>query len=180
MLCPKAKGVDVDAQGSVNGIPVLEVDVESFKEKPWRKHGSHLSDYFNYGFNEDSWKAYCENQRRLRMGYVSRNGGLPCFRSDYSSPSNHYKSALSRKTSSTINVIGGQTGTISRVEERRRHNIEGNNIQVLSEPSDAEHSATKMPSFFPPHLFSRLHPTMLTTPLPFLHHATLLEHPLPL
>lgn len=38
-VCPKAKGVDVDAQGSVNGIPVLEVDVESFKEKPWRKHG---------------------------------------------------------------------------------------------------------------------------------------------
>ena len=29
----------MDAQGSVNGIPVLEVDVESFEEKPWRKHG---------------------------------------------------------------------------------------------------------------------------------------------
>ncbi|CAB1324132.1 unnamed protein product [Coregonus sp. 'balchen'] len=35
--------------------------------------GSDLSDYFNYGFNEDSWKAYCEKQRRLRMGYEVMN-----------------------------------------------------------------------------------------------------------
>ncbi|XP_036834284.1 pre-mRNA 3'-end-processing factor FIP1-like isoform X2 [Oncorhynchus mykiss] len=92
---------------------------------------------------------------------------LPCFRSDYSSPSNHYKSALSRKTSGTPNVIGGQTGTISQVEEQRRHNIEGNNIQVLSKPSDTEPTPTKMP---PSSL--RLHPTMSTPPLhSFLHHV---------
>ena len=35
-----------------------------------------------------------------------------------------------RKPSGTIDVIGGQTATISRVEGRRRHNLEGNNIQV--------------------------------------------------
>lgn len=29
--------------------------------------GADLSDYFNYGFNEDTWKAYCDKQRRLRM-----------------------------------------------------------------------------------------------------------------
>ncbi|KAK6308883.1 hypothetical protein J4Q44_G00203460 [Coregonus suidteri] len=170
---PKAKGVDLDALGSVNGIPVLEVDMESFEEKPWRKPGSDLSDYFNYGFNEDTWKTYCEKQRRLRMGYEGmnhasatkimvhqersahgdRDGALSCFRSDYSSPSNHYNSGSSRKPSSTIDVIGGQTGTISRVEGRRRHNIEGNNIQVLSEPpSDAEPTPTKMPPFFPPNI----------------------------
>uniref|UniRef100_A0A4W5KU41 Pre-mRNA 3'-end-processing factor FIP1 n=1 Tax=Hucho hucho TaxID=62062 RepID=A0A4W5KU41_9TELE len=146
-----AKGVDLDALGSVNGIPVLEVDMESFEEKPWRKPGSDLSDYFNYGFNEDTWKTYCEKQRRLRMGYEGmnhtsatkimvhqgrsahgdRDGALSCFRSDYSSPSNHYNSGSSRKPSGTIDVIGGQTGTISRVEGRRRHNIEGNNIQVM-------------------------------------------------
>ncbi|CDQ84927.1 unnamed protein product [Oncorhynchus mykiss] len=149
---PKAKGVDLDALGSVNGIPVLEVDIESFEEKPWRKPGSDLSDYFNYGFNEDTWKTYCEKQRRLRMGYEGmshasatkimvhqgrsahgdRDGALSCFRSDYSSPSNHYNSgSSSRKPSGTIDVIGGQTGTISRVEGRRRHNIEGNNIQWI-------------------------------------------------
>lgn len=29
--------------------------------------GSDLSDYFNYGFTEDTWKMYCEKQRRVRM-----------------------------------------------------------------------------------------------------------------
>ncbi|KAJ7986498.1 hypothetical protein DPEC_G00340500 [Dallia pectoralis] len=158
---PKPKGVDLDAQGSVNGIPVLEVDMETLEEKPWRKPGSDLSDYFNYGFNEDTWKAYCEKQRRLRVCYggmnpsalaakimghqgrsslADRDGTLPCFRSDYSSP---------RKSGGTIDVIGGQTGTISRVEGRRRHSVDGNNIQVLSEPSDADPTPTKMPPFYP-------------------------------
>lgn len=35
----KVKGVDLEAPGSINGVPVLEVDVESFEEKPWRKPG---------------------------------------------------------------------------------------------------------------------------------------------
>ena len=29
--------------------------------------GADLSDYFNYGFTEESWKQYCEKQRRVRM-----------------------------------------------------------------------------------------------------------------
>uniref|UniRef100_A0A3B5M423 Pre-mRNA 3'-end-processing factor FIP1 n=1 Tax=Xiphophorus couchianus TaxID=32473 RepID=A0A3B5M423_9TELE len=152
----KVKGVDLDAPGSINGVPVLEVDLESFEEKPWRKPGADLSDYFNYGFNEDTWKAYCEKQKRLRMGLeVSTIGSVTSkisvqqgrtgndkdvsslavhtSKTDFTSPVSLYKSAVSqitRKTSGTIDVIGGQTATISRVEGRRRHNLEGNNIQV--------------------------------------------------
>ncbi|PIO04768.1 hypothetical protein AB205_0042060, partial [Aquarana catesbeiana] len=64
----KGKGVDLDAPGSINGVPLVEVDLDSFEDKPWRKPGADLSDYFNYGFNEETWKAYCEKQKRLRMG----------------------------------------------------------------------------------------------------------------
>ncbi len=95
--------MDLDAPGNINGVPVLEAELESFEEKPWRKPGvsvcvklkkcvtcplatysklqfvcvclflylcvgADLSDYFNYGFNEDTWKAYCEKQKKLRMG----------------------------------------------------------------------------------------------------------------
>lgn len=60
--------MDLDAPGSINGVPLLEVDLDSFEDKPWRKPGADLSDYFNYGFNEDTWKAYCEKQKRIRMG----------------------------------------------------------------------------------------------------------------
>lgn len=40
------------------------------------------------------------------------------------------KLSFFRKSSGTIDVIGGQLAPISRVEGRRRHNLEGNNIQV--------------------------------------------------
>ncbi|XP_029913828.1 pre-mRNA 3'-end-processing factor FIP1 isoform X5 [Myripristis murdjan] len=177
-VATKLKGVDLDAPGNINGVPVLEVDMESFEEKPWRKPGADLSDYFNYGFNEDTWKAYCEKQKRLRMGLeVSTVGSvtskitvqqgrtgnekdissLPVHTSkpDFTSPTNLYKPTISqvtRKPSGTIDVIGGQTATISRVEGRRRHNLEGNNIQVISEHSSSEVEPTpaKMPPFFPP------------------------------
>lgn len=42
----------------------------------------------------------------------------------------YFLHSVPRKSSGTIDVIGGQTATISRVEGRRRHNLDGNNIQV--------------------------------------------------
>lgn len=30
-----------------------------FEKKPWRYPGADLTDYFNFGFDEDSWKQYC-------------------------------------------------------------------------------------------------------------------------
>lgn len=34
-------------------------------DKPWRKPGSDISDWFNYGFDEISWEAYCYRRRDL-------------------------------------------------------------------------------------------------------------------
>ncbi|KAL8579895.1 hypothetical protein ACOMHN_039682 [Nucella lapillus] len=61
------KGLDVEAQGTINGVPVYEFDLNSLEneEKPWRKPGADITDYFNYGFTEDTWQQYCEKQRRL-------------------------------------------------------------------------------------------------------------------
>ncbi|XP_041429836.1 pre-mRNA 3'-end-processing factor FIP1 [Xenopus laevis] len=72
----KQRGIDFTSPGCINGLPVLEVDLDSFEEKPWRKPGADLSDYFNYGFNEATWKVYCEKQRRLQLGLD--NGYHPC------------------------------------------------------------------------------------------------------
>ncbi|XP_075566116.1 pre-mRNA 3'-end-processing factor FIP1 isoform X45 [Pelecanus crispus] len=168
----KVKGVDLDAPGSINGVPLLEVDLDSFEDKPWRKPGADLSDYFNYGFNEDTWKAYCEKQKRIRMGLEilpvtsttnkitvqqGRTGNLEkelavqSTKADFTSPPALFKSGIptNRRLSGTIDVIG-QTITISRVEGRRRAN-ENSNIQVLSERSNPEvDNFTKPPPFFPP------------------------------
>ncbi|KAI4897536.1 hypothetical protein NFI96_010535, partial [Prochilodus magdalenae] len=51
-----------------NGLHAVEVEADTYEDKPWRKPGADLSDYFNYGFNEETWKAYCEKQRRLQLG----------------------------------------------------------------------------------------------------------------
>lgn len=40
----KLKGVDLDAPGNINGVPVLEAEMESFEEKPWRKPGECVLD----------------------------------------------------------------------------------------------------------------------------------------
>uniref|UniRef100_A0A3P9PA24 Pre-mRNA 3'-end-processing factor FIP1 n=1 Tax=Poecilia reticulata TaxID=8081 RepID=A0A3P9PA24_POERE len=177
----KVKGVDLDAPGSINGVPVLEVDMESFEEKPWRKPGADLSDYFNYGFNEDTWKAYCEKQKRLRMGLevstigsvtskISVQQGRTGNEKDVSSLVVHtsktdFTSPVSLKTSGTIDVIGGQTATISRVEGRRRHNLEGNNIQVQKQLKQVSSQRPEFPPSSPLDHFLRTYPLSSVSPI---------------
>jgi len=46
------KKIDVNAVGLINGQPIYEYDLDTEQdEKPWRKPGADISDYFNYGFN---------------------------------------------------------------------------------------------------------------------------------
>ena len=44
---------------TVNGQTAVEVDLDSLDDKPWRKPGADITDYFNYGFTEETWAAYC-------------------------------------------------------------------------------------------------------------------------
>lgn len=45
---------------------ITEVDLDSLDDKPWRRPGAHQADYFNYGFDEFTWKAHCARQRDTR------------------------------------------------------------------------------------------------------------------
>ena len=58
--------IDLNAVGQLNGTSILETDLESFEDRPWRKPGADMTDYFNYGFNEVTWRAYCSKQRTIR------------------------------------------------------------------------------------------------------------------
>lgn len=59
--------IDVNAVGNINGVPIYDYDIDTMcEDKPWRVPGADLTDYFNYGFNEDSWKAYCGKQKTVR------------------------------------------------------------------------------------------------------------------
>jgi len=59
---------------AINGVPANEFSLDSLEDKPWRKPGADITDYFNYGFNEMTWNTYCDRQRRLRM---ESGAGIP-------------------------------------------------------------------------------------------------------
>lgn len=35
----------------------FDVDIDMLEEKPWRKPGIDIADYFNYGFDERGWRV---------------------------------------------------------------------------------------------------------------------------
>ncbi|XP_021996767.1 FIP1[V]-like protein isoform X2 [Helianthus annuus] len=53
---------------------IFEVDIDGFEEKPWRLQGVDVSDFFNFGMNEESWKEYCKqlDQHRLEATMQSK------------------------------------------------------------------------------------------------------------
>lgn len=65
--------------GMFDGRSVLEVDLNAMAEKPWRRPGADISDWFNYGFDEISWEAYCYRRRDLgEMGNVLKLNVIVC------------------------------------------------------------------------------------------------------
>ncbi|XP_008790389.2 FIP1[V]-like protein [Phoenix dactylifera] len=46
---------------------IFDIDIESFEEKPWRHPGVDISDFFNFGLDEDKWKDYCKQLDQLRL-----------------------------------------------------------------------------------------------------------------
>lgn len=43
----------------------MDTDFEA-DSAPWRRPGSDQTDYYNYGFDEGTWAAYCIKQRQIR------------------------------------------------------------------------------------------------------------------
>lgn len=53
----------------MTGKPILATDMDNdfpTDDKPWRRPGSDISDYFNYGFDEFTWASYVLKQHELR------------------------------------------------------------------------------------------------------------------
>ena len=46
-------------------MSIYDVDMQSLADKTWRRSGSDISDWFNYGFDEISWEAYCARRREM-------------------------------------------------------------------------------------------------------------------
>ncbi|KAA8496997.1 Pre-mRNA 3'-end-processing factor FIP1 [Porphyridium purpureum] len=46
---------------------VYDIEIGRLAEKPWRERGADITEYFNYGFTEETWKVYCERQMQMRL-----------------------------------------------------------------------------------------------------------------
>ncbi|RDL39820.1 Uncharacterized protein BP5553_04160 [Venustampulla echinocandica] len=66
--------IDVDAKPVYEpvGKPITQVNIDedlAENDKPWRRPGTDVSDYFNYGFDEFTWALYASKQETLRSEY---------------------------------------------------------------------------------------------------------------
>ncbi|CAA6657617.1 unnamed protein product [Spirodela intermedia] len=46
---------------------IFDVDIDGFEEKPWRHPGVDISDFFNFGLDEESWRDYRKHLEQLRL-----------------------------------------------------------------------------------------------------------------
>ncbi|KAG9247087.1 Fip1 motif-domain-containing protein [Calycina marina] len=66
-----AHKIDVDAKPIFEpaGKPITQVIIDEDlpeNDKPWRKPGADISDYFNYGFDEFTWALYAAKQEAIK------------------------------------------------------------------------------------------------------------------
>ncbi|KAL8168104.1 hypothetical protein V2J09_009603 [Rumex salicifolius] len=52
---------------------IFDISIDSFEEKPWNQPGADISNFFNFGLNEDSWKEYCKKLEQLSMECTMRS-----------------------------------------------------------------------------------------------------------
>ncbi|KAI9672019.1 MAG: hypothetical protein M1829_004563 [Trizodia sp. TS-e1964] len=66
--------LDINAKPTYDAVgkPITQVNIDEDlhdNDKAWRRPGSDVSDYFNYGFDEFTWALYCAKQENLRSEY---------------------------------------------------------------------------------------------------------------
>uniref|UniRef100_A0A0P4W519 Putative polyadenylation factor i complex subunit fip1 n=1 Tax=Rhodnius neglectus TaxID=72488 RepID=A0A0P4W519_9HEMI len=104
---------EFESIGSINGIAAHEFSIDALEEKPWRKPGADITDYFNYGFNEETWRAYCERQKQMRVHESGVGlGGLGVPRSNPTLTIVNDNSKYASMNSTV--VVGGPPGVITR------------------------------------------------------------------
>mmetsp|Transcript_34470 Transcript_34470/g.55305 ORF Transcript_34470/g.55305 Transcript_34470/m.55305 type:complete len:515 (-) Transcript_34470:168-1712(-) len=45
---------------------LMDLDLDCFTQKPWTAPNADITDWFNYGFNEETWRQYCYTQMKMR------------------------------------------------------------------------------------------------------------------
>uniref|UniRef100_A0A3Q1AM03 Pre-mRNA polyadenylation factor Fip1 domain-containing protein n=1 Tax=Amphiprion ocellaris TaxID=80972 RepID=A0A3Q1AM03_AMPOC len=142
-----AEALDIDELENIKGCQESNLNVKSLDEKPWRKSGANVSDYFNYGFDEESWNAYCQKQLQIRRVRRKLHAKVKAQRrhtghgEDESSCAHSPSGRPSTLASRDPHAAPTETGGIPRSRNReKRHQCL--NTQVDTEMSHKEDSIT--------------------------------------
>jgi hypothetical protein len=65
-VMPLKGSININGIGEFNGQSIIKIDIDQLEDKPWLKPGADITDFFNYGFTEATWRAYCIKQKELR------------------------------------------------------------------------------------------------------------------
>ncbi|CAO2821534.1 unnamed protein product [Amaranthus hypochondriacus] len=77
---PRVPGLTPGFDGNGNNFwlpwyrTIMDVDIHTIEHKPWTYPGADVTDYFNFGFDEESWRNYCRSLDQLRGQMLSQIG----------------------------------------------------------------------------------------------------------
>ncbi|KAJ1940191.1 cleavage polyadenylation factor subunit fip1, partial [Linderina pennispora] len=72
LLATNSDRMDMMTVPLLKNIDLYKIDLDLLEEKPWRNPGADITDYFNFGFNEQTWRLYCLKQKQLRADFSVR------------------------------------------------------------------------------------------------------------
>lgn len=52
--------LDIEAVPMINDKPIYDIDLAQMEDRPWRKPGADITDYFNYGFTEGELQFFLQ------------------------------------------------------------------------------------------------------------------------
>lgn len=131
----KQTGLDIEKPGQYNGQSIYDLNLDSLEDKPWRKPGADITDYFNYGFTEDTWKIYCDRQKRLRNEINSTDNQTNNDR--HLQPANNQQNANQNGNNIVLRTFTNNTNnlTLTNVNTGHQNLNQGNLTQIKSELS---------------------------------------------
>lgn len=116
--------IDLDAVGQFNGQSIYDINLDTLEDKPWRKPGADVTDYFNYGFNEDTWRVYCDRQRKIRQLESQNAFNINATINSFNKTDTHVNSSL------TSVPLGKRTLLGDPVNENSKYNSSGSVVDI--------------------------------------------------
>ncbi|XP_051803581.1 pre-mRNA 3'-end-processing factor FIP1 [Acanthochromis polyacanthus] len=156
------EALDIDEPENIKGFQEPNMTIEkTLKKKPWKKPGANISDYFNYGFDEESWNAYCHKQiqihainKELHAKFMAQKRHTGLGEDESSSGYTHSDRPSKPASRDPHAAAAAKTGGQPRSRNRKKKHRCPNNTQVDTKMSHKEDSITAYHLPPPPNISS--------------------------